>query len=143
PGNQVGLISFGDHPTRHLPLQPYNSAMRGRLLAAVQQLEPEGSTAMVDGLAVAVADLMRARQQDPQGRFVVLLLSDGERTSGLTLPELQPVLAQSGITVIPIAYGEVNARELQELAAIREGSVYKGSPDQIVPLMSDLLQTTL
>ena len=143
PGNQVGLISFGDRPIRHLPLQPYDSAMRGRLLAAVQELEPEGSTAIYDGLAVAVADLMRARQRDPQGRFVVLLLSDGDRTSGLTLPELQPVLAHSGITVIPIAYGEVNARELQELAAIREGSVYAGSPDQIVPLMNDLLQTTL
>ena len=143
PGNQVGLISFGDHPIRHLPLQPYTSALRGRLLAAVQQLEPEGSTAIYDGLAVAMADLMRERQRDPQGRFVVLLLSDGERTSGLTLPELQPVLAQSGITVIPIAYGEVNAQELQELAAIREGSVYAGSPEQIVPLMNDLLQTNL
>jgi hypothetical protein len=45
--------------------------------------------------------------------------------------------------VIPIAYGEVNAQELQELAAIREGSVYAGSPEQIVPLMNDLLQTNL
>jgi Ca-activated chloride channel family protein len=143
PGNQVGLISFANHPTRHLPLQPYDETVRARLLAAVHNLRPEGSTALYDGLAVAMADLLQARRLDPEGRFVVLLLTDGQRTSGLDLETLRPLLRASDITVIPIAYGEVNQRELQEIAALWEGAVVQGSPAQIVPLMNDLLQTNL
>ena len=143
PGNQVGLISFSDHPQRHLALQPYDNNVRNRLLAAVSELQPDGPTALYDGLAVAMADLMRARRRDPSGRFVVLLLTDGNRTEGLALNDLKPVLRHSAITVLPIAYGEVNQGELSDIAAIREGAVYQGTPERIVPLINDLLQTNL
>jgi Ca-activated chloride channel family protein len=143
PGNQVGLISFSDQPQRHLALQPYDNNVRNRLLAAVSELQPDGPTALYDGLAVAMADLMRARRRDPSGRFVVLLLTDGNRTEGLALNDLKPVLRHSAITVLPIAYGEVNQGELSDIAAIREGAVYQGTPERIVPLINDLLQTNL
>jgi Ca-activated chloride channel family protein len=74
---------------------------------------------------------------------VVLLLTDGNRTEGLALNDLKPVLRHSAITVLPIAYGEVNQGELSDIAAIREGAVYQGTPERIVPLINDLLQTNL
>ena len=142
-GNQVGLISFSDHPVRHLPLQPIDGAGRRRLLATVNSLEANGSTALYDGLAVAMADLLRARQRDPNGRFHLLLLSDGERTSGLSFDDLREVIRSSGITITPIAYGEVNQNELKTIAALRESVVYQGTPQRIVPLLNDLFQTNL
>jgi Ca-activated chloride channel family protein len=142
-GNQVGLISFSDHPVRHLPLQPIDAAGRRRLVATVNSLEANGATSLYDGLAVALADLMRARQRDPNGRFHLLLLSDGERTSGLDFDDLREVIRHSGVTITPIAYGEVNQGELKAIATLRESVVYQGTPQRIVPLLTDLFQTNL
>jgi Ca-activated chloride channel family protein len=111
-GHQVGLISFSDRPVRQLPLQPFDRSSKQRLLAAVQQLRPEGETALYDGLAVALADLMKARQADPEGRFYLLLLTDGMRTQGLELRDLSEIVTQSGVRIIPISYGKVNENEL-------------------------------
>jgi Ca-activated chloride channel family protein len=143
PGNHVGLISFSDRPIRHLPLQPFDGPGHQRLLAAVGGLRADGPTALFDGLAVAMADLMQARRTDPDGRFVLLLLSDGQRTTGLELAELEPVIRHSGISLIPIAYGDPELGDLQALAAIRETTVQKGKPQLIQPLIHDLLQTNL
>ena len=142
-GNQVGLISFSDKPTRLMPLQPYDANSRARLLATVQGLQANGSTALYDGLAVALHDLMQARRRDPNGRFHLLVLSDGMATKGLQLADLRSVIANSDITITPIAYGDVNDGELRDIAAIREGTVYRGDPKRILPLINDLFQTTL
>jgi Ca-activated chloride channel family protein len=142
-GNQVGLISFSDKPTRLMPLQPYDANSRARLLATVRGLRANGATALYDGLAVALHDLMQARRRDPNGRFHLLVLSDGKATKGLSLDELQGVIEHSDITITPIAYGDVDDGELSDIAAIRESAVYRGDPRRILSLMNDLVQTTL
>ena len=142
-GNQVGLISFSDKPTRLMPLQPYDASSRARLLATVQGLQANGTTALYDGLAVALHDLMQARRRDPNGRFHLLVLSDGMATRGLNLGDLRSVIENSDITITPIAYGDVNDGELRDIAAIRESAVYRGDPKLILPLINDLFQTAL
>ena len=142
-GNQVGLITFGDRPTRQLPLAPMDEQGRQRLVATVNHLQAYGTTALYDGVAVAMADLMQAQKKDPNGRFHLLLLSDGKATSGVTLDRLKDVMRHSGITIIPIAYGEMDQGELQAIAKLRESVVYQGTPQRILPLISDLFQTNL
>ena len=142
-GNQVGLISFSDKPTRLMPLQPYDANIRARLLATAQGLQANGTTALYDGLAVALHDLMQARRRDPNGRFHLLVLSEGMATRGLNLGDLRSVIENSDITITPIAYGDVNDGELRDIAAIRESAVYRGDPKLILPLINDLFQTAL
>lgn len=142
-GNQVGLISFNDRPTRLMPLQPFDANSRQQLLSTVRGLRADGATALYDGMAVALHDLMQARRRDPSGRFHLLVLSDGMPTTGLGLGDLKGVIQHSGISITPIAYGDVNDGQLQAIAAIREGAVYRGEPKLIVPLMNDLFQTNL
>lgn len=142
-GNHVGLIGFSDQPKLLMPLQPYDSNSRARLLATVQGLEANGPTALYDGMAVALHDLMLARRRDPNGRFHLLVLSDGMATKGLELGDLRSVIEHSNITITPIAYGDVNDGELRDIAAIRESTVYRGDPKSILPLINDLFQTTL
>jgi Ca-activated chloride channel family protein len=142
-GNQVGLISFSDKPARLLPLQPFDASSRERLLATVRGLRADGATALYDGIAVALHDLMLARRRDPNGRFHLLVLSDGLPTTGLGLGDLKGVIEHSGISITPIAYGDVNDGELRKIAALRESAVYRGEPKLIVPLMNDLFQTNL
>ena len=142
-GNQVGLISFSDHPVRQMPLQPINAQGRRQLVATVNSLRADGPTALYDGLAVGLADLLRARQKDPNGRFHLLLLTDGQRTEGLEFETMREVIDQSGIVITPIAYGEVNQGELKSIADLRESVVYQGTPALVLPLMNDLFQTNL
>jgi Ca-activated chloride channel family protein len=142
-GNQVGLISFSDHPVRRMPLQPINAQGRRELIASINNLQADGPTALYDGLAVGMADLMRARQKDPNGRFHLLLLTDGQRTDGLDFHNLRDVIEKSGIAITPIAYGKVNQQELKSIADLRESLVYQGTPALVLPLMKDLFQTNL
>jgi Ca-activated chloride channel family protein len=139
----VGLITFSDRPVRQLPLAPMDEQGRQRLVATVHHLQAEGATALYDGLAVAMTDLMRARKRDPNGRFHLLLLSDGQATTGLTLRHLNDVVRHSGIQITPIAYGDVDQEDLQAIANLRESVVYTGTPQRILPLISDLFQTNL
>jgi Ca-activated chloride channel family protein len=125
-GHYVGLVTFNDAVVRQLPLQPFDGNGKQRLLAAVQQLQPDGGTALYDGLAVGLADLMKEQPN-----------------RGLNFGQLRPIIQQSGVRIIPIAYGEVNAGELGEIAAIRESPIYTGKPELIVSLMTDLFQTSL
>ena len=95
-GNQVGLVSFNDAVVRQLALQPFDANRQRRLLAAVRQLQADGGTALYDGLAVGLAELMTARQKDPTGRFYLVLLTDGQPNRGLRLDQLRPVIDHSG-----------------------------------------------
>jgi len=142
-GNQVGLVTFGDAPVRRMKLAPFNQLEQQRLLVAIDDLKADGSTAMYDGLMVGVADLLEKQKADPNGRFSLMLLSDGEVTKGLQFAQVQDVLNGSGVRIYPIAYGEVNQQELQAIATLREGSVYDGNPETVQRLLKDLFQTNL
>ena len=142
-GNQIGLVTFSDRPTRLLPLAPFNELEQKRLFAAIDQLQPSGATALYDGLAVGLADLMEKQKADPKGQFYLLLLTDGEQTDGLNFTEIKDVIKYSGVRIYPIAYGEVNQQELEAIAAIRESNVYKGTPEKVQVLLKDLFQTSL
>lgn len=142
-GNQVGLITFSDRPIRRLPLAPFNEMEQKRLFASLEKLQPDGATALYDGLAVGLAELMEKQRTDPDGQFYLLLLTDGERTDGLDFKQIADVIKYSGVRVYPIAYGEVNQQELEAIAAIRESNVYEGTPEKVQVLLKDLFQTSL
>jgi Ca-activated chloride channel family protein len=142
-GNQIGLVTFSDRPTRRIALAPFNKLEQKRLFAAIDQLQPDGETALYDGLAVGLANLIEKRKADPDGHFYLLLLTDGERNEGLDFEQVKDVIKYSGVRVYPIAYGEVNQQELESIAAIREGTVYQGTPEKVQVLLKDLFQTNL
>ena len=143
PGNQIGLVTFSDQPTVRVPLAPYSELEQKRLFTAIEQLYADGGTALYDGLAVGLAELMDKQASDPEGQFYLLLLTDGERTSGLKLSQLENVIKESGVRVYPIAYGEVNQSQLEAIAALRETPVYQGTPEKVELLLKDLFQTSL
>lgn len=145
PGNQVGLVTFSDYPTRRIPLAPYTELEQKRLFTAIEQLEADGGTALYDGLAVGLAELMEKQAQDPEGEFYLLLLTDGKRNSGLHFKTLEGVLKESGVRVYPIAYdfGSGYPEALDAIAALRETPVYQGTPEEVNTLLKDLFQTNL
>lgn len=142
-GNHVGLVTFADRPVRRLPLAPFDELHHKKLLAAIDQLQANGSTAMYDGLITALADLLSQRASDPTGRFYLLLLTDGEVNRGYRLADIQDIMAYSDVRFYPIAYGDVNETELQAIANLRESTVKQGNPDNVQTLFKDLFQVNL
>ncbi len=142
--NQVGMIAFNERPTYLLPLAPFDIQQHQGLLAAIDQLRADGLTATHDALMVAVADLMKQANQDPDGIYYVLLLSDGETNRGFRLNDTRAILEYSNVRVYPIAYGSGADRgELESIAALRESVVQVGTVDNVQTLLKDLLQTNL
>lgn len=142
-GNQVGLITFGDTPRRLVKLAPFDEMQQKRLLAAVDSLVADGGTAMYDGTLVGIADLMAQMKNDPNGRYFLLLLTDGEVNRGFTFDQIKDVLKFSDVRIYPIAYGEVNTQELQDIATLRESNVQTGTPENVEQLLRGLFQTNL
>lgn len=142
-GNQVGLISFGDRAVYHLPLAPFDQLQHQRLLAAIDNLRADGSTAMYDAMIMGMGELMKQRQTDPEGRFYLLLLTDGQANRGYSFSDIENLITYSGIRVYPIAYGDVDEDELAAIAQLRESTVKQGTTDNVQDLLKGLFQTNL
>ena len=143
PGNYVGLITFSDRPTKRVTLAPFNTMQQKRLLAAIDYLRADGQTAMYDAMMVGLAELMELKEINPDGRFYLLVLTDGQTNKGFEFKDVKDILAYSGIRFYPIAYGNVNQAELEEIAALRESTVKKGTPENVQSLLKSLFQTSL
>mgnify|MGYP001795322800 CR=1 FL=1 len=141
--NQVGLVSFGERPTELLPLAPFDEFQHKKWLATVDQLRADGGTAMYDGVMVALANLMEKRAADPDGRFYLLLLSDGAVNRGHEFKDISKIMEFSEVRFYPIAYGNVDMGELEAIANLRESTVKMGNPETVQTLFKDLFQVNL
>ncbi|MEO0535701.1 MAG: VWA domain-containing protein [Cyanobacteria bacterium P01_A01_bin.123] len=142
-GNQVGLVTFGDRPQYLVPLASFDQLQHQRLLAAIDSLRADGSTAMYDAVMIGLNELMQKRQADPDGRFYLMLLTDGEANRGYNFTDVRGILEYSDIRIYPIAYGDVNEAELQEIAQLRESTVKEGNPENVQDLLKGIFQTNL
>jgi Ca-activated chloride channel homolog len=142
-GNKVGLVTFSDLVRYLVPLAPFDKLQHQRLLAAIDSLQADGNTAMYDGTMIGLAELVKERQKDLNGRFNLLLLTDGEVTTGLKFGQVKEIMTQVGIRVYPISYGEANQKELEEIAKLRESTVQTGNPANVQSLLKELFQVNL
>jgi len=143
PGNYVGLVTFSDRPVTRVKLAPFDTLQHQKFLAAVDRLIADGDTAMYDGIMVALSELMKQKELNPRGRFYLLVLTDGQVTSGFKFKEVSQILENSGVRIYPIAYGSVNQKELEDMAKLRESSVKQGNTDNIESLLKGIFQTNL
>jgi Ca-activated chloride channel family protein len=104
---RIGLISFSSGPNVLVP----PTTDRGLLQEGIDLLEPEGGTAIGDGLGVAVQVVKAAvgdvkRTKDGKIPGAIILLSDGAQTRGTLTPLQGADLAkQAGIRVFTVALG--------------------------------------
>ncbi|MEO0852709.1 MAG: vWA domain-containing protein, partial [Cyanobacteria bacterium J06648_11] len=142
-GNYVGMVAFNTRPQTLVPLAPFDTLQHQRFLAGIDSLQADGGTAMYDATMLALGELVQQRQADPDGRFYVLLLTDGETNEGLFFKQVSDVLTHSDIRIYPISYGNANQAELEAIASLRESSVQEGNPTNIQTLLKGLFQINL
>ena len=93
-------------------------------------------------MLVAAKLLNEYRQQNPDHKPVIFVLSDGERNRGLDLESVETALEWSGIPVHSIAY-EVTSDELKSLSALAEGAYIESSADSASYRIGNLLNSEM
>ena len=88
-GDRVGLVLFGDDAFLQAPLTMDGSAVKAMLDTAVPRMAGD-STAIGDAVGLAVKKL----RERPEGSRILILLTDGENTSGSLPPREASLLAQ-------------------------------------------------
>jgi Ca-activated chloride channel family protein len=118
----LGLVSFSERATVRVPPTEDREAVE----QGVESLEAEGGTAMGDGLAAAVdavAEVAATPDDSEDPPAVIVLLSDGESTLGLTEPlQAAREARELGVPVFTVALGT------------DAGTVTQTPPGEIFPL---------
>lgn len=140
-GDRIGLILFGDRAFVVSPLTLDTDAVRVLLENTAPRMAGDG-TAIGDAIALGVKKL----RERPEGSRVMVLITDGENTSGSLPPRLAAALAyREGIRIYTIGVGtkglvpfiedgkmtqqkmEIDEGLLQEIASNTGGAYFRAT----------------
>ncbi len=126
PTDEVGIVIYGDIGSALL--EPTDGAEKRSILAAIDELQPGGSTYAEDGLRLAYE--MAAKRVRPGRVTRVILLSDGVANVGNTGPD--SILKQirkhvdEGVTLTTVGFGMGNFNDvlMEQLANDGDGAYH-------------------
>jgi len=143
-GDRVGLVVFGDRAYVAAALT-HDVAAAARVIETAQIGVSGKSTAIADGLGLAIR---RLRDREAESR-VIILLSDGQDTTGAVDPVAAAATAQSlGIRIYTIALGPADlettpeARDAVDSETLREIADASGGETFRVRTTEDLAAVT-
>ncbi|HEX7705141.1 MAG TPA: VWA domain-containing protein [Thermoanaerobaculia bacterium] len=96
PGDRASVTAIHDVPRRRQSLTDDHAAV-GK---AIDGIEPEGKTALYDGLQSAIREL----REEKNRRAIVVLTDGGDTSSMWSYQEIQKLAGESGIPTYFIAY---------------------------------------
>jgi Ca-activated chloride channel family protein len=143
PEDRIGLVSFSSTAAVEVELAPL-SDNRIALSDAIQRLRPQGKTAIYDSLIVAKRSLDQIPPDGEERIKAIVLLTDGaENASRTTLDQLKGEFDESGISIFPVAYGEVNdqaeaAQTLQAIVDFSRTLLVRGSTGDVGQIFDNL-----
>ncbi|MET1073708.1 MAG: vWA domain-containing protein, partial [Umezawaea sp.] len=126
---QVTLLPFNSSPLEPGQFSVTGDAELGQIKSAAEGLDATGGTAIYSSLRRGY-DVLRAQAADDPDRFTsIVLMTDGENTSGDAFPAfaafhggLDPAL--KGVPVFPVLFGESANDEMRQVAAMSGGKVF-------------------
>jgi Ca-activated chloride channel family protein len=126
----VGMVEFSDRAVKRLDIAPFDLNQQARFTAAVQDMDPVGGTAMYDGVVLGLSMLAEQRELDPNGKFLLIVLTDGETNEGLRLDQVDEVIAGLRIPVFTVGF-EANLEELGRLASLVEAATINANEGDV------------
>jgi Ca-activated chloride channel family protein len=140
PRDTVALSTYAGGVREVLP--PTNASDKSRILAAIEELTTEGSTAMASGIDLAYDLALRSRVPGEESRVVIL--SDGDANVGPTsaneILKLIETRRKQGITLSTVGFGRGNYKDavMERLADAGDGNYsYIGSEQDATRVFSE------
>ncbi len=145
--NYIGLVSYSETVTINLPIDVFDAEHRAYFSGAVKDLDIKGSTATYDAVLVALKMMIDKKEELPNAKLMMFVLSDGEQNVGYSLDRIEPIVEGLKIPIYTIGYnlsdGSKAVRELQKLSGINEASLINATSDDIVNHMRNLFNVQL
>ena len=145
--NYIGLVSYADKVHINLPIDAFDDEQRAYFSGAVKALDIEGSTATYDAVLIALKMMADKKEEIPNAKMMLFLLSDGEQNRGYSLDRVAPIVGGMKIPVYTIGYNlEKDSRatnELKRLSGINEASLINATSDDLINHMRNLFNVEL
>lgn len=129
--NYIGLISYSNHVTVNLPIAQFDLNQRAYFTGAVEDLSAFGSTATYDAVIQGISMLRTAKEEIPDAKLMLFVLSDGETNVGCGLSDIRSVIATFGIPIYTIGYN-ADLEELGVLSAINEAATIDADTEDVI-----------
>lgn len=120
----------------------YDPAL-GKFADFVAALQPKGGTAIYDALQATYEQALRDRKQQPGYYYSIVVMTDGENSSGRTFEAFRnwyqelPDTAQD-IPVFTILFGESDPAEMNALAELTDGRVFDAKSAGLTAVFKDI-----
>jgi Ca-activated chloride channel family protein len=142
--NYVGLVSYSSEVTIELPIAQFDLNQRAYFQGAVNNLSAAGSTASYNAVVVALNMINEAKEQHPDAKCMLFLLSDGYANIGFSMSEISTALKDSTVPVYTISYGDdADKDELGRLSGINEATNISADSDDIIYKIKSLFNSQL
>ncbi len=130
PDASVGMVEFSDITRTRLEVAEFDLNQQAQFAAATQDMIPMGGTAMYDGIVVGLSMLVQERAVDPSGKYLLVVLTDGETRDGLSFDDVAAVVAGVRIPVFTVGF-EADIDELGRLASLVEAANINASEGNV------------
>jgi len=130
PDAKVGMVEFSDVTSKRLPLAEFDLNQQARFVAAVEDMEAAGGTAMYDGILLGLDMLLAERDANPDTKILLLVLSDGATVDGLDFNDVSRTVEGLNIPIYTVGF-EADLDELDRLTSLVESANINASEDNV------------
>ena len=145
--NYIGLVSYADTVHINLPIDKFDDEQRAYFSGAVKALDIEGSTATYDAVLIALKMMLEKKEEIPNAKMMLFVLSDGDQNRGYNLDRVAPIVGGLKVPVYTIGYnlesGTRAESELKRLSGINEASLINASSSDLINHMRNLFNVEL
>jgi Ca-activated chloride channel family protein len=130
PEASVGMVEFSDQTVLRLPIEEFDLNQQARFVAAVDDMDAAGGTAMYDGITLGLSMLLSHQATNPTAKPLLIVLTDGETNEGYNLNDVQRVIGGLRIPVYTVGF-EANLDELGRLSSLVEAATINASEEDV------------
>ncbi|MCL1918067.1 MAG: VWA domain-containing protein [Peptococcaceae bacterium] len=142
PETRVGIVTFSSHVNIALPIAPFDINQRAYFSGAVKAMRAEGSTAMFDGIVVAMKMLLEEQEKNSNTKLMLIVLTDGETNVGCNLSDVEGIIRDLKLPIYTIGYN-ANIAVLENLSQINEATSINAETDDVIYKIQSLFNAQM
>ncbi|MEE0873035.1 MAG: VWA domain-containing protein [Ruminococcus sp.] len=145
--NYIGLVSYATNVHIDLPIDRFDAQQKAYFSGAVKALTVEDATATYDAVLVAMKMMIDKKEEVPNAKLMLFVLSDGDQNRGYSLDRIAPIVGGLKIPVYTIGYNIKDdtkpSKELSRLSNINEAAMISADSEDLVNQLRNLFNTQL
>lgn len=130
PTTNVGVVEFNDTAMKRLDIATFDLNQQAKYAAIAEDLSPGGGTAMYDGIVLGLKMLEDQRATNPDIKPILVVLTDGETTDGLSFDDVDNVIAGLRVPIYTVGF-EADLDELGRVSSLVEAASIDANTDDV------------